>query len=106
MSELTHTPGPWGIKRSKDGSGDIGITAPGVYNVVAECFAAMRHAAERSPEVDANARLIASAPDLLAALTALAAAARTACDARRYPELTEALSEADAALSKALSMGE
>lgn len=36
--------------------------------MVAECFAAMRSRDERSPEVEANASLIAAAPDLLAAL--------------------------------------
>lgn len=62
-----HTPGPWSLRHSRNGSGDIGIAAPGVGNVIAECFAAMRHHDERSPEVEANARLMSAAPDLLRA---------------------------------------
>lgn len=48
-----------------------------------------------------HATLIAAAPELVEALKALADAARSACDATRHPALTEALSDADAALSKA-----
>lgn len=69
-----HTPGPWSTQRALDGSGDVGITAPGVRNVIAECFAAMRHRDERATdEAEANARLIASAPELLAACEAVLA---------------------------------
>lgn len=61
------TPGPWMTRRSGDGSGDIGITAPGLANVLAECFAAMRSHDERAmAEVGANAALIAAAPDFAA----------------------------------------
>lgn len=67
MSAITE--GPWSIRRSNDGSGDVGITAPGLRNVLAECFGALRHSGERAvDEAYANARLIASAPDLLDAL--------------------------------------
>ena len=63
-----HTPGPWKMRPSQDGSGDIGITANGLPNVLAECFAAIRYKDERSPEAAANARLIAAAPDMLSLL--------------------------------------
>lgn len=67
MSEFT--PGPWAIRTARDGSGDVGITAKGVPNVIAECFAAIRYASEcATEEALANARLIAAAPDLLHAV--------------------------------------
>ncbi len=67
MSAITE--GPWTIRRSNDGSGDVGITAPGLRNVLAECFGALRHSDERaSDEAYANARLIAAAPVLLEAI--------------------------------------
>lgn len=69
MPIQTHTPGEWIIRRSNDGSGDVGITAPELRNVLAECFGALRHGGERAAdEAYANARLIAAAPELLEAL--------------------------------------
>ncbi len=63
------TAGPWSIRPSRDGSGDVGITANGVANVIAECFAAMRSSGENArDEALANARLISAAPDMLKAL--------------------------------------
>ena len=63
------TPGPWTTRLSQDGSGDIGITALNVRNVIAECFADMREAGEFAiAEVQANAALIAAAPDMYEAL--------------------------------------
>lgn len=69
MSELKHTPWPWeaslaansaGQRHIYDASGNpIAVT---VYNDV-----------ERPEQIAANARLIASAPDLLEALTAMLA---------------------------------
>lgn len=65
-----HTPGPWSTKEANDGGGDVGICAPDVSNVVAECFADMRYAGEcNRAESRANANLIAAAPDLLEALS-------------------------------------
>lgn len=64
-----HTEGPWSIRRSNDGSGDVGITAPGLRNVLAECFGAMRCSGERAvDEAMANARLMSAAPDMFDAL--------------------------------------
>lgn len=56
---MTHTPGPWIWGRTLDGEG-LGVWAtPESYHVL-----------DRSAPIDAeaNARLIAAAPDLLAAL--------------------------------------
>lgn len=65
----THTPGPW---RLHEGSifghaGYIGITSP-AHDFLAEVVVKMDDDTERSPRLLANARLIAAAPDLLAAL--------------------------------------
>jgi len=56
-----HTPGPWGVERDRDG--DLIVSQPGNDGQV---IVSMRGA--DGPEWDANARLIAAAPDLLAAL--------------------------------------
>lgn len=67
------TPGPLLIRRSNDGSGDVGITAAGLPNVIAECFGAIRHHGERAiDEAMANATLFIASPDMLAALRPLA----------------------------------
>lgn len=61
-----HTPGPWTTRLAKDASGDVGILARACC--VAECFSDIRRVNEQAyAERDANARLIAAAPDLLAA---------------------------------------
>ena len=49
----------------------------------------------------ADARLIAAAPELLAALDRLSQAARNACNAAQHTELANALFDADMALNKA-----
>lgn len=63
-----HTPGPWIITRSKmatDGAFDYAISADGAL-VLAEAFG--RDAKGGWPPAEANASLIAAAPDMLAAL--------------------------------------
>ena len=60
-----HTPGPWEIKRHFD---------PGYKNISAQKHTALAQVVwcmedeDRSPECEANAHLIAAAPDLLEAL--------------------------------------
>lgn len=69
----THTPGPWRIARSHDrlNAHDIGIARDGVQTVFAECYAEFWSKGDVRPaECEANARLIAAAPDLLAACRA------------------------------------
>ena len=58
QTTTAHTPGPW--LRLSDGD----IVAPGHHTIIATVHALL-------PEHKGNARLIASAPDLLAALEAL-----------------------------------
>jgi hypothetical protein len=77
---MKHTPGPWSIRRPAVGH-DLGIIATDLLGVkderggsnehvviVAEAFAELRHAGERAPEAEGNARLIAKAPDMRALL--------------------------------------
>ena len=68
MAQGQHTPGPWTVTRSKmetDGAFDYAISADGVL-VLAEVFG--RDAKGGWPPSEANARLIAAAPEMLAAL--------------------------------------
>lgn len=58
---MKHTPGPWFVQHSSHQGGLLIKPVPG--QVVAQC--------DELPEMQANARLIAAAPDLLAALKAL-----------------------------------
>jgi len=88
MNAANHTPGPW---RLSDGSPDVGV-------VTDEKLIAMVTNDEDSPmDVDeqlANSRLVAAAPDLLAALRRLLA---RSFDGDDY----DATSEAEAAIAKA-----
>lgn len=70
-----HTPGPWRKARSHErlNSHDIGIACDGVQTVFAECYAEFWAKGDVRPsECEANANLIAAAPDLLAACEAVA----------------------------------
>jgi hypothetical protein len=67
----SHTPGPWATHRSRfpvDGQTDYAIVAG--QQVIAEAFG--RSDRNVYPPAEANARLIAAAPDLLAALEGIA----------------------------------
>ena len=95
MSATKHTPGPWATRRSLDGSGDVGITAPGVLNVIAECFADMRRPGEfATDEASANARLIAAAPEMLEALDRIADLSRALRQGGPDPMDLQGLSDA------------
>lgn len=71
MSNSKHTPGPWRIAHPKltgrRQEGDRLIVGPDNEHV-AEAFQYQSHTLTDSKQSDANARLIAAAPDLLAAL--------------------------------------
>lgn len=62
MSDAKHTPGPWFVHDRWY----IGTTPTGETHAEVKCCAAVPHTREQ--EHEANARLIAAAPDLLAAL--------------------------------------
>jgi hypothetical protein len=85
VSAARHTPGPWTYP---GGTGNL-IGGPDRLRI------ADLGGLERSPdERQANARLIAAAPDLLAACKAFAAA-------RSNPELSAAVLQAESAILKA-----
>lgn len=68
MKTTTHTPGPW--KVSFNGNDDVLVFAESVSDSP-RCVAKLNMALHRHLECSANARLIAGAPDLLAALQAI-----------------------------------
>lgn len=66
---MKHTLGPWLIKKASNG--DIGIYNKGAACVLAECFSDINCVDENNPHTEANAKLIAAAPELLKALKAV-----------------------------------
>ena len=98
-----HSPEPWWTKPSKGLSGDIGImSADG--GLLAEAFADIRKAGERSIEVGPNAALLADAPKILKERDALAEALEVVA---RWPysdgdsdRVEDAMADAQAALAK------
>lgn len=74
MSNAKHTPGPWRIDRAiAYDDGDNGMSAVSIsgdgWGEFAKCL--VKFDDEDPPEGQANARLIAAAPDLLSALERL-----------------------------------
>lgn len=93
---VKHTPGPWEIRKA--GNGDRGISAPGT-GIFIEAFAEIRHSGEGAyDECDANARLIAAAPDVLSALKLLLADVK---DYEPWQRPCHAVDVAEAAIAKA-----
>ena len=91
-----HTPGPWSINRSKNGYPYQIYAANGTHVRSVTRWAALSVPA--LPEGEANAHLIAAAPDLLAACKEIAT--------DRWPDLTlqeqaDRLKRANAAIRKA-----
>ena len=93
MAAPTHTPGPWAV--------GYGSKVVAVYmKPISEGWYVRDQVArfDRDAEGEANARLIAAAPDLLAALKAL----RNECSGTPRPDQTvPMLAAADAAIAKA-----
>lgn len=86
-----HTPGPWAL----DNPASLIVRAPARHAAsqrIADCRALLPDA-----ELRANAALIAAAPELLAALQALAAV----CENEGFPYLGNVLPKARAAIAKA-----
>ena len=96
---MAHTPGPWHIDTEDGGArilDDDELIIAGIYGFSAP---------DRDGQEDANARLIAAAPDLLAALKGLLESIQ---DVERetntmYGTLDGALADARAAIAKAES---
>ena len=91
-----HTPGPWQIKRHFD---------PGYKFISAQKHTALAQVVwcmedeDRSPECEANAHLIAAAPDLLGALNSLLEYLHEYD--LDYPEAAPVFDKARAAIAKA-----
>lgn len=66
MSGVKHTPGPWFEQTGF--SDDVEITAESREGMVAICSMELGYTGNIGVEQEANARLIAAAPDLLGAL--------------------------------------
>jgi hypothetical protein len=62
-----HTPGPWAVDGRADHHLLVGAPGRRLRQVVAEVPLVVGGLADPTPEAEANARLIAAAPDLLAA---------------------------------------
>ena len=106
MAEVKHTPGPWNTFQT-NGKGVVtpgGVThwvkAGEGYGHVGDGFLSVCIGGSRDAE--ANARLIAAAPDLFEALQALATECSQVWPADEFP----ALKAAFAALSKATTQQE
>ena len=86
-----HTPGPWKLDRSlqpADGEYDYAISSPEHF-VLAEAFG--RSANGGHPPAEANARLIAAAPELLEALDRI----------QNWPRVFDGLRAEDVAFARA-----
>jgi len=64
---MKHTPAPWKIHKNIGKKGELGIVADAAPCIIA----VMGNQREWPEEAEANARLIAAAPELLAALIAV-----------------------------------
>jgi hypothetical protein len=97
MNAIQHTPGPWAAP-SDHSYGDIGIVAD-------SRLLAMVTNDEDQPIADseqmANARLMAAAPELLAAISTLVGIAETDCMDDKSNVWRSAMIAADAAIAKA-----
>ena len=96
-----HTPGPWAVREhwSDDGAFEVyptrgGAPSYGQWSALAEV---PEYGKEDSPEAEANAHLIAAAPDLLEALQEIVNAA----DGDGWNQLDAGLKKARAAIAKA-----
>ena len=99
---MSHTPGPWEVY----GNSDEGLSVRSSAIPGAVCFMAWIFQ-DTKGEGEANARLIAAAPDLLAALKALLTAPEIAdCDPNDKDEETNAIERlARATIAKAEGTG-
>lgn len=90
MSELKHAPGPWEVKHGK-------------YCMYVECAKGYPVTSDGRPDVEANLRLIAAAPELLEALEPFAnlTVEGMPVDDATYPAFAARIAAARAAIAKA-----
>ena len=79
---MTHTPGPWKVYRTKDGTAILGIGDAESGGITDANFGLWRSGEER----EANARLIAAAPALLAIAQRWSALDGSAWHTERYDQ--------------------
>lgn len=104
MSE--HTPGPWEVGTEGNGSPGFVYCDNSLGSAVAVVYGpAMRHSVFSRAEEEANARLIAAAPDLLEALNLLHSAAWRASRGNPEDITAELLEKTGAAIDKAIGRG-
>ena len=101
MTQGKHTPGPWFVPdqtyaRNLTVEVDDGIACPGSGGAMSYTTDVCVLGWNGTPEWDANARLIAAAPDMLEALRSVVDTCRADC-----PAGLPALSDARAAIAKA-----
>lgn len=105
MSTAQHTPGPWDYNPTIRDIVIFGIATPGVSRRYAILHSLSENGVFNDAEDDANARLIAAAPDLLAACRnargALILDHMVAADGEPFGTTTVALEVLDAAIAKA-----
>ena len=98
MNKQTHTPGPWHVEHPFQEEGVYVSTKSTA--LVAKLYEPDKYAwhGDRVESIEANARLIASAPELLEALLALYHVSADLPDGKAYAEAAE---QARAAIAKA-----
>lgn len=100
MSEVKHTPGPWRYDRHADFSEtDSAVTAENGHIVICQIWG-LDVEAINDPQSEANGRLLAAAPDMLAALNGWIAIFKRD-GAYLSPLVMTALKETLAAIEKA-----
>jgi len=96
MSESKHTPGPWKYAPQGDSDG---------FTVGTDHFVVAGDVELACPPNEADARLIAAAPELLEALLVLLRDAQAVCtDMAQELELAPAIYQANRAIEKALKL--
>lgn len=74
MNKSKHTPGPWAVHREEKTGNVPYVVAPDLLTMIADVNTVERHILHAPEDAEANARLIAVAPELLEALEQAAAA--------------------------------
>jgi len=100
---MTHTPGPWVVSDTND-EGDVYVSQTAKAGLYVAIALDPLYSSEPTTEANANANLIAAAPDLLEACERIAELdctdGYTLADSE-YPALWDALHVARAAIAKA-----
>jgi hypothetical protein len=102
---IRHTPGPWAVEPYSHGAGDVRVSGPRYlprprFGSVAMALANLAGPmnADCIAEMHANARLIAAAPDLLAAAERVTAAFRALGTTTNVSDQMQAHQECEAAM--------